>query len=598
MRLSFKKFGLSVLSLSLLVCGCGDGKSGSGSGDGGGLSSFKPLAAKDAKFAVAVNLDKAQAFKVVDSYMKMVSDMHLFEGDSLEAAKETIEKYRNDIFADLDQEKRAFIEKSGLRDARLEWAAMSLEDFRLEKGEPNPVGLSVAIGGKLELEKLIDASQGEKDCKASFEKIEIEGEKAWCITPQDESDTKEMKEKNIEPCVASLDGRLVLLAISRDTLAKQIRLYRKGADKGDAVKGFSAAKGELMRLHLSGIGDLVKKNSSKGELRMIGNFVPDGDKLVCGLQDLTIDTKVKLDGMLSETIRLKTASEEDADKLRTLAKTGLMAATAQMSRNKNMPEDAKKMIQEVKIGGSDGVVEVQSGIASAGIMAGALFPAVSSAMLSANTAAMSANGRNLLMGIIMANTEREAAGKPSVWPCTIVDASADADDIAGKAYRSSTDYFNALFDMERYGTADWEPYVDKSLLERLSGAGVPKMDGKRLEGRNVAWTVAANVLDHMPDGMPVLISANFNPALLLRKWDGKSNRFRRLPIGPGSGAGKSMFGDKAIVIVRKGGTVEAIKAKDLTYDRLYQGQEFDATATEHPLVYLTPTGAVEPVGRR
>ena len=60
-----------------------------------------------------------------------------------------------------------------------------------------------------------------------------------------------MKEKNIEPCVASLDGRLVLLAISRDTLAKQIRLYRKGADKGDAVKGFSAAKGELMRLHLS-----------------------------------------------------------------------------------------------------------------------------------------------------------------------------------------------------------------------------------------------------------------------------------------------------------------------------------------------------------
>ena len=595
MKIPFKVIGLSVLSLSLLASGCGDKGTDGGSGEAA-EASFKPLVTKDAKFAIALNLDKDQAFKIVDFFVKMASDMQILKGDDLEEVKEKIETWKKDIFADCDPKVREFIEKSGLRDAKLTWAAMSMADFKVVKDEPRPEGFCVAIGGKLDLEKIIAACQGEKDCDVSFEKTEIEGETAWRIVPKRDRQAKEMKEAGVDPYVASLKGRLALLAMSQDTLVKQIRLYRKGEGKGDAFAGFSAARGEVMRLQLSGIGDLVKQNVPRSYLRQIGKIVPDGDELVGGLQSLTIDTKVKPDGMLSETIRLKTASEEDADKLRTLAKTGLMTATAQVSQNPETPDEAKRIIKEIKIAGSDGVVEIQSGIASIGIMAGALFPAISGAMLSAQSSAMCMRGRNLFVGMVQATTEREAAGLSSVWPKGPKNLSDDKEDIAGKTFGSSTEYFKELFDMGNYGKDSWSPYVSGVDMNVLSGAGVPPFSGQNLDAKNVAWIVAANVDDTMPDEIPVLISANFNPALLLRKWDGSANRSKRLPIGPASGADKSMFGDKAIVVIRKGGSAETIKARYLTYDRLYKGQEFDLTGADAPLFYLTPTGAVEPVG--
>ena len=124
------------------------------------------------------------------------------------------------------------------------------------------------------------------------------------------------------------------------------------------------------------------------------------------------------------------------------------------------------------------------------------------------------------------------------------------------------------------------------------------MSGRTLEKRNVAWIVAANVTDEMPDFVPVLITANFNPALLLRKWDGHTDGSKRLPIGPASGAEAHPFGEKTVVIVRKSGAVESVKARFLTYDTLYFKQAFDLTNMDPPLKYLTPTGVVEPVGHK
>ena len=211
-------------------------------------------------------------------------------------------------------------------------------------------------------------------------------------------------------------------------------------------------------------------------------------------------------------------------------------------------------------------------------------------------------GRKLHAGILLTNIERESAGKrATVWPRTVAgkgSANGKNDDIGHRAFRSATDYFNALFDIAHYGSAEWNPYVDGELLTSLWGCGVPGMTGRRLENRNVAWIVAANVTDEMPDDIPILLSANFNPALLLRKWDGRTDGSKRLPIGAASGASDVPFSNKGIVVVRKSGAVESIKARYLTYNTLYKGRAFDLTHSNPPLVYLTPTDVVNPVGHK
>ena len=168
------------------------------------------------------------------------------------------------------------------------------------------------------------------------------------------------------------------------------------------------------------------------------------------------------------------------------------------------------------------------------ILAGSLLPAIASAQLSAKMSAKTMMGRNIFVSIMQANTEREAAGLASVWPRTQTPAGDDKDDIAGRTYRRSTDYFRDLLDMSNYGKDKWSPYV--------SGCDL-NMFGKNFD----LWHVAANVTDEMPDCIPVLISANFDPELLPSKWDGSSNR--KLTIEPAQGAAKSLWGDKAIVVV-------------------------------------------------
>ena len=591
MNSSTKLIGLSVLSLMFAFSGCGDGKSESGGGSGtSARAASKPLVRKDAQFVIGVNLDKEQAFKIVDAYKQLVFNVAKLEREDIEKAEEKIATYKQDLFADIPPDGRKFIDKSGLRDADVRWAVLSMDSLKVVDGVPQMDGFSCAIGGKADLKKLISAIQEEPDVEISFEEMTLEGEKVWRVAPQKEKGIKEMNKAHVDPHVTSLDGGLVLVAMSRDALAKQIRLYRKGEGKGDSLGRFSAADGELMLFHISNIGDLLRRNISRRDLQMINQVIPDGDELVCGLRSLDIETAVRPDGMMSDAIRLETASEKDADKLRTLAKTGLMTASAQMAREPNVPENLKKVFENVKIGGTDGRVDIQCGsIGLPGIMAGALFPAISSAMLNAQTTAMAMNGRKLHQAITLANTSRETAGKGTVWPRTVKEEGGD--DLSGRAFNSATEYFNVLFDMAHYGTSEWSPHLE--VLD-VGVLGKKAAVGKAITATGLEWCIAANVTEEMPDSTPVLISANFNPALLRHKWDGVSGGSVTLPIGPASGAAKSLFGDKAIVVVRKGGMVDTIKKKYLTYDVLYRRQSFDLTNTNPPLVYLTPTGVAVP----
>ena len=532
MKVPFQFLVTSFLAGSFALCGYGDWRSELHASPA--RNKFSPMVTKDAKVALGVNLDKQQVFKAIDLYADRICTIAKLDIPTRAMVKARIAVYKKDLFADVPEDERGLLVESGLGDANFRWAVLSLEGVNYKDDAPQVIGLSLALAGKFDFENFISFIKRklseEKDARVALQKVPVKGENAWRVVPKDVDMARQWGDVSIDLHVTSLDGQLILLTSSRETLEKQILLYRLGSGKGDALSGFSAKEGDLLHLTLPGTREFVPQS------------VVPGDWL--GMEGLDFDWKVSPEGKVSESFQVR-----------------------------------------------DGSIVFS-------ILGGALFPVISSAMLSADTSTMAMQGRNLITGIIQANVERESAGLGPVWPRTVVERTGKADDVAARAYTSATDYFRALFDMDHYGSSEWNPYVEGDLLSSLSGCGVPGMSGRTLEKRNVAWIVAANVTDEMPDFVPVLITANFNPALLLRKWDGHTDGSKRLPIGPASGAEAHPFGEKTVVIVRKSGAVESVKARFLTYDTLYFKQAFDLTNMDPPLKYLTPTGVVEPVGHK
>ena len=105
-------------------------------------------------------------------------------------------------------------------------------------------------------------------------------------------------------------------------------------------------------------------------------------------------------------------------------------------------------------------------------------------------------------------------------------------------------------------------------------AGCKRVKGQ-LRPETIQWSISCDFPVAKDDPVayariPMLVSANLNPTFLLREWNGVKDADKVIPLGPKSGAEKSLFGDTCAVIVFNDGSAEIIPARELTYARIYR----------------------------
>lgn len=253
------------------------------------------------------------------------------------------------------------------------------------------------------------------------------------------------------------------------------------------------------------------------------------------------------------------------------------------------------------------LVELLVVIGILGILASALFPAISNAVMKANMTAVGARGKDVFVAITGANTEREPLGLGNVWPKSPAGGgggggSGANTDIADQTFANSSLYFYALIDGDNIGTEQWSPYAVGLDFSKLAGAGVPaKSDtSKELNLRNNMWTIAGDVRDEMEDIIPILVTRNVDCSVALFKdlQDG-TDATRIQNWNKQDSDNKSPFSNKGFVMVRKGGAIFTLSARYVTPRVIYQGQSFKTTLGTGGtgITYLGPEGVRAPTSK-
>lgn len=250
-------------------------------------------------------------------------------------------------------------EEMGLDNVQLRWAALTVGQINGDKAPD--IGLAISFthdAAKIVagLEKMFMVmGQGKVFTASKF--ADLDG---WSI------DGKGKLPEDVKPCLASLDGEILLVGINQAMLENMIALYRD--DKGGKNTSFtdiSEQNDDVLGLKLTKIGATITKFIST---RQLGKQIPveNASEIIAGLEDLVIRITAK-DAALNLSVALKAANADDAAQILAPLQAGLAmvksGASAQIKEDKDLNRQADKILSvldSLKVSSNGSTVELSA----------------------------------------------------------------------------------------------------------------------------------------------------------------------------------------------------------------------------------------------
>lgn len=367
---------------------------------------------------------------------------------------------------------------------------------------------------------------------SSVSKTTVEGLPAWEVAVMGN-----LLKDRFHPCFTSLDdGKTLLVASLAPGLAEQVRLYRSG--EGCAKEGFEAITGlrtsNIALLQTCALGPLVAQYVDAKTLKDFGQMVGISNfaDIVARLRKAELGLSLSSgDVDLVLTLNTETASAADAQAIRDALENGRKMALEGFAKEKN-PVPQELIVKRV----------LEKGVTIAG------------------------SGAKLELAVKV--------------PLSLVTETVDTQ----------------IADMENTAAMSHMAMLGRKAFTELEAAGWPKVtEGKVPENvRELLkdWHVAVNVTDDMDDNVPVLVSSNLDPSLLLGAWDGKTDAAITLPLVEDKEVSpKTAWRNAGIVVVTKGGFSRCFRKKYMRYDVVYSRRAFSCP---EDFAYATTNGLVKP----
>lgn len=221
------------------------------------------------------------------------------------------------------------------------------------------------------------------------------------------------------------------------------------------------------------------------------------------------------------------------------------------------------------------LIELLVVIAIIGILAAALFPAVSGAILRAQATAFTNRGRNIVMAVISANLEREKDMLGVLWPHN---QGGDPNYPRVAEASNPVEWFRNI-----QNPPSGNPRLEGVDPSMLAGAGVPAAASFQALGpQNLAWGLVFNLLESDSENALFMVTKNLRLEFEQVSEDGRNFTHFVANSVMNVDNQRVPFGDKMIVTVRKGGSANSIRP-DLLAEAVLEEERDDV---------LMPRGAL------